>query len=74
MLVTRTRALVEAVEEYTEHMKSMFLSDIECMSTEEFENYQFLMKLMKQSTELVVEQAEALDSINMKLDLLLERE
>lgn len=77
MLSEKAKKLVEEMNELKAQMsKQIFgLIDIEYIDEEEIENLKLMKKcyeLMNDSMEYMVEQAEVMDQMNLKLDLILE--
>lgn len=73
MLKWKTEKLVNRTKEFMENDIKLDLGTIETMSDHDLHMMRETMKLMKSACELAVEQAEALDEINCKLDKLLEK-
>lgn len=76
MLETKAKKLVEGMNELKAQMsKQIFgLIDIECIDEEEIENLKLMKRcyeIMNDSMEYMVEQAEAMDQMNYKMDKIL---
>lgn len=76
MLETKAKKLVEGMNELKAQMsKQIFgLIDIECIDEEEIENLKLMKRcyeIMNDSMEYMVEQAEAMDQMNDKMDKIL---
>lgn len=76
MLETKAKKLVEGMNELKAQMsKQIFgLISIECIDEEEIENLKLMKRcyeIMNDSMEYMVEQAEAMDQMNDKMDKIL---
>ena len=73
MLVNKANQLIEEVNEVKDLCVKQMASEMEYMEDEVIVLYQRVIKLMNTSMEVMKEQAEVIESIDKKLDKLLER-
>lgn len=73
MLVSKTNQLIEEVNEVKDLCLKQIGPEIEHMDGDVFALCQKALKLLNTSTEVIKEQAEVIESIDKKLDRLLQR-